>query len=129
MGQYIPLNDLEIYQLARKLSEKGWGIYNKLDWHLKKIIGDQFIQSIDSVGANIAEGYGRFHYLEKIKFCYNSRASLAESCHHWLELMFSRGIIEKNEYQDLKDIAQNLAVKLNNYIAGLYKAKSRELSR
>ncbi len=31
-------------------------------------MGDQFIKSIDSVGANIADGYGRFHYLDRINF-------------------------------------------------------------
>ncbi|GIV44793.1 MAG: hypothetical protein KatS3mg035_1916 [Bacteroidia bacterium] len=31
-------------------------------------MGDQFVRATDSIGANIAEGYGRFHYLEKLKF-------------------------------------------------------------
>ncbi|HRZ29314.1 MAG TPA: four helix bundle protein [Candidatus Paceibacterota bacterium] len=43
------------------------------------IIGTQFITAIDSIGANIAEGCGRFHYLDKNKFMYNARGSLMES--------------------------------------------------
>jgi len=53
-NSYIPLRNLEIYQLARELSKIGWEIYETLDWQDKKIIGDQFIRAIDSVGANIA---------------------------------------------------------------------------
>jgi four helix bundle protein len=43
------------------------------------IIGSQFITAINSIGANIAEGYGRFHYLDKNKFMYNARGSLMEN--------------------------------------------------
>ena len=88
--KYILLKDLEVYQLARELSRIGWEIYNSLDWQTKKINGDQFIESTDSVGANIVEGYSRFHYLDKIKFYYNSRASLSECNDHWLELLNER---------------------------------------
>lgn len=42
---YILLANLEVYQLARKLSQVGWEIYSDLDWRIKKITGDQFIES------------------------------------------------------------------------------------
>jgi four helix bundle protein len=66
--KYIALKDLEVYQLSRKLSDSAWRIYEGLNWQDKKIMGDQFIESSDSVGANIAEGYRRYHYLDKIKY-------------------------------------------------------------
>jgi len=88
--KYILLNDLEVYKLARELSKIGWEIYQNLNWQTKKIMGDQFIEAVDSVGANIAEGYGRFHYLDKIKFYYNSRSSLIECNEHWIELLKER---------------------------------------
>lgn len=52
MKEYIELKDLTVYKLARELSKIAWEIYSKLSWQEKKIIGDQFIESIDSVGAN-----------------------------------------------------------------------------
>ena len=79
--EYLSLDKLEVYILSRQLSKISWNIYEKQDWKLRKIIGDQFICATDSVGANIAEGYGRYHYLDKIKFYYNARASLKESRH------------------------------------------------
>lgn len=66
--KYILLKDLEVYQLARELSRIGWDIYENLSWQDKKIMGDQFIEATDSVGANITEGYSRFHYLDRINF-------------------------------------------------------------
>lgn len=86
---YISLDKLEIYKSSRQLSKIGWKMYQNLTWQEKKLVGDQFIRSLDSVGANVVEGYGRFHYLDKVKLYYNARGSLSES-KHWLELLFER---------------------------------------
>ncbi|MCK5582791.1 MAG: four helix bundle protein, partial [Elusimicrobiales bacterium] len=83
----------------------------------------QFITSTDSVGANIVEGYGRFHYLDKIKFYYNGRGSLLESSDYWVELLYERNKINKEEHQGLKKIAGDLGIKLNKLISATYKAK------
>lgn len=123
---YITIEKLDVYQLSRQLSRLGWHIYNSLDWQNKKIIGDQFIRSADSVGANIVEGYSRFHYLDKIKFYYNGRASLSECTDHWLELLNERKLIESKNYIVLKGIAKNLSVKLNNFISSTYNSKRKE---
>jgi len=66
--KFIPVKDLEVYKLAREISKIAWEIYQNLDWHERKTMGDQFLTATDSVGANIAEGYSRFHYLDKIRF-------------------------------------------------------------
>ncbi|MBI5530449.1 MAG: four helix bundle protein [Candidatus Doudnabacteria bacterium] len=124
-SSYIILQNLEVYKLARELSKVGWIIYGKLDWQTKKINGDQFIESTDSVGANIAEGYGRFHFLDKIKFYYNARGSFLECYEHWIELMFERKMVVKDDYLSYKDIGQKLSLKLNHFIAANYKAKSQ----
>ncbi len=122
-SKYILLKDLEVYQLARILSKIGWDVYSNLDWHNRKAIGDQFIRSVDSVGANIAEGYFRYHYLDQIKFYYNARGSLGESCGHWLELLLERNLIKKGLYNEMKIISDKLSFKLNNFINSVYKAK------
>lgn len=40
MGEYITLDNLEVYKLAREYSRLGWQIYASLDWQSKKVIGD-----------------------------------------------------------------------------------------
>jgi four helix bundle protein len=120
---YIKLEELEVYKLARELSNLAWEIYSKMNWQTRKIIGDQFIESIDSIGANIAESYGRFHYLDRIRFLYNSRGSLFESINHWLSLMLEREIVSNEEFQECKMISDKLSLKLNNYIQSIYKSK------
>ena len=123
---YLTLNNLQVYQLSRQLSKQAWLVYQALDWEMRKIVGSQFIRSVDSIGANITEGYGRFHYLDKIKFFYNSRASLNECNDHWLELLNERKKVEKEKYMKFKEIAEKLSIKLNNFISSTYRSKDNK---
>jgi four helix bundle protein len=45
-------------------------------------LGDQFSRAARSTTANIAEGYGRFHYLDNARFCSNARGSCWEALDH-----------------------------------------------
>lgn len=45
-------------------------------------LGDQVLRAARSTTANIAEGYGRFHFLDNAKFCINSRGSCWEVLDH-----------------------------------------------
>jgi four helix bundle protein len=118
---YIQLKNLEVYQLSRKLSTIAWEIFCRMNFEDKKHMGDQFLRAVDSVGANIAEGYGRFHYLDKVRFYYNSRASHYEAFIHWSELLFEREKISIEEFNSINKTAQILQVKLNNFITSTTK--------
>ena len=115
--KYIVLKNLEVYQLSRQLSKMAWPIFDSLPLGHKKVIGDQFIRAVDSVGANIAEGYARFHYLEKIRFYHFARGSLSEAIDHWAELMLERKIIDQTAFDQLSSIHKTLEIKLNNFIS------------
>ena len=86
-------------------------------------MGDQFIEAVDSISANIAEGFGRFHYLDKNKFNLNARGSLYEAI-DWLEKFSIRKKISESEYTNLERKLKNLGVKLNNYIQSTRKMKN-----
>ena len=122
--EYLSLDKLKVYQLARGLSKIAWEIYKSLDWRNKKIMGDQYIKSTDSVGANIAEGYGRFHYLDKVKFYFNSRGSLLES-RHWIELLSERKKIEQKLLKKYLSCYENLKPGLNGLINSIMKTKKQ----
>ena len=120
---FILLLDLEIYQLARQLSQIAWTIYGRLTYQEKKIWGDQMLGAIDSVGANIAEGYGRYHYLEKMRFYFIARASLSEGKDHWLDLGLERNFVTKEEWEQICKIHKPLQIKLNNTISKTYQSR------
>lgn len=86
-------------------------------------MGRQFVRSIDSIGANIAEGYGRYHYLDKIRFYYNARASLLESL-HWLDLLNKREFFTGQAYLEFRTKIEDLHIKLNAYIKSIKNKKN-----
>lgn len=111
----MELGDLEVYQLSREVSRECWFIYQRFDWQTKKVTADQWLQAVDSVGANIAEGFGRFHYLDKNKFNYNARGSLIEAV-HWTELLHQRSHVTQTEFGSLRLKLSKLLRMLNAYI-------------
>ena len=122
-NEYINLKDLLVYKMALELSLCCWITFEKFDWETRKIEGIQFIRSIDSVGANIAEGYGRFHYLDRIKFYYNSRGSLLES-KHWIYLLYKRNKVSPRDYESIIKRLNNIHIQLNGFIKSCYKSKN-----
>ncbi|MDI6778203.1 MAG: four helix bundle protein [Patescibacteria group bacterium] len=125
--EYLNLDKLEVYLLSRELSRIAWEVHQNLTWQAKKINGDQFVESTDSTGANIAEGYGRYHYLDKIKFYYNARASMKES-RHWFEILLERKMITCTERKKYLHIYAKLSPKLNAFISVTYKNKTNKKS-
>lgn len=120
--KYLSLEKLKVYQLARKLSKIAWKVYEGLEWRDRKTMGDQFVESTDSVGSNIAEGYGRFHYLDKVKFYFNSRGSLFET-RHWIELLKERKKVKQKLYKDCLNCYKDLKPGLNGLINSTLKKK------
>ena len=109
------LEDLEIYSLSESFGEGIWEVVIKWDYFAKDTIGKQLVRSADSIGANIAEGFGRFHYKENKNFCYFSRGSILET-KIWLHKANSGKLIEEDTYHLLIKKLELIHLKLNAYI-------------
>ena len=94
------LDDLKILQLVDQTSDEVWSILKTWDSFARRSIGIQWVRSVDSIGANIAEAYGRYHYGEKIQFRYYARGSVFES-KYWLNRSLSRELINEKTGSDL----------------------------
>ena len=66
--------------------------------------------------ANIAEGYGRYHYLDKLRFFYIARGSLAETISHLITCS-DLNYISELRFHELHDLAQEAHRTLNGYIS------------
>lgn len=107
--------DLEIWKEANGLCVQ---IYKLTENFPKKEtygIIDQMRRAAASVGANIAEGFGRFHYKEKIKFYYNSRGSVCE-VQNFLFLSQNLGYADKEIARDIFVKYENLNKRINQFI-------------
>ncbi len=68
MMSELNINKFELYIQAREYSRLAWKIFSALPKSIQFKTGWQFLESSDSVSANIAEGYGRYHYKDKRNF-------------------------------------------------------------
>jgi len=114
----MELRELEVYNLSEELSDTIWDIVIKWDYFAKETIGKQLVRAADSIAANIAEGYGRYHYKENKNFCYFARGSLEET-KTWLRKGIRRGLIDQSKHQELFDIIKKLPRLLNSYIKSI----------
>ena len=112
---YHSLEDLEVYQLADSFSNEVWFIVHEWDYFAKDTVGKQIVKSADSIGANIAEGYGRYHYKENRNFCYFSRGSIIET-KGWLNKSKARKLLTEEQFNDLFEELQIIHLKLNAYL-------------
>ena len=71
--------ELEAWKLARQLKNEIRLLIKDFPVEEKYRLSDQIIRSSRSVGNNIAEGHGRFHYADAAKFLINARGSAAET--------------------------------------------------
>jgi four helix bundle protein len=95
--KFLKLNDIEAYRIAFKLSNQAWDIVLKWDYFAKDTVGKQFKKAIDSISANIAEGFGRYSKKDKVKFFRYSVGSLYESL-DWNEKSHVRKLLNEDEY-------------------------------
>jgi four helix bundle protein len=70
--------DLECYQLAIRVLREAYKVAKLLPAEEKYNLADQMRRAATSVVLNIAEGYGRYHYLDSLRFYYQARGSLFE---------------------------------------------------
>jgi len=109
------IEDLEIYALSETFGNQIWFLVLEWDFFAKDTIGKQLLRSADSIGANIAEGFGRYHYKENKNFCYFSRGSIIET-KTWLKKASTRNLINEETFQSLIQQLETIHHKLNIYI-------------
>ena len=119
----MDIDDLRVYQLAMQLAEKIWNIVVTWDAFAKYSVGKQYTEAADSIGANISEGFGRFHFKDSKNFLYYSRGSLFET-KTWTTKAHNRKLISEDQYKELITDIQDLKIKLNNYINTISKTSN-----
>ncbi len=117
----LRVEDLEIYQMAEDLSDRIWDICLGWDYYKRDTVGKQLVRAADSISANLAEGHGRFHFKDRLNFCYYARGSLEET-KTWLSKAIRRNLIS-SDVTEIKKLIELLPKKLNAYIASIKKAQ------
>ena len=121
---FYNLEDLEVYQLAESFGDEIRFVADEWKYFAKDTIGKQLNRAADSISANIAEGYGRYHYKENKNFCYFSRGSIIET-KGWLKKSRNRKLLSEEQFNVLYEKLQIIHLKLNAYIKFIGKSGGR----
>ena len=113
--KYRDYFDLSAYQISYQLSNIVWEVVVKWDPFAKRTVGRQFVDAVDSISANIAEGFGRYSKKDKVHFYRYSFGSLKESM-SWLEKSFYRKLLTEKEYHEIKGLMDKLPKEINTLI-------------
>jgi four helix bundle protein len=80
----------------------------------------QLVKAVDSIAANISEGFGRFFYKENIQFQYYARGSMSET-KTWLTKSKARKVISEEQWEILMKKLEELGKRHNSYIKSIGK--------
>jgi four helix bundle protein len=112
------LEELRVLREAENVADEIWRKVVGWDPFARKVVGGQLARAADSIGANIAEAFGRFHYGEKLQFLYYARGSLFET-KYWLNRALARSLMASDQVQDHAARLTDLARQLNSFAQSL----------
>jgi len=115
--------DLEVYQVAREFRKAMYGVTRRLPSFEKFELASQVRRAAVSPTNNLAEGHGRYHYLEQIKFALQSRGSLEELIDD-LNVCADEKYLPADEVEGLKQQAWRVYQVTNGYIRYLRERKA-----
>lgn len=117
------LDDLRVYAMSETLADAIWELVASCDSFAKTTVGRQLVRAADSVGANIAEGFGRASPADHQRFVRTARGSLDE-VKHFLRGADKRSLVPREDKRRLQKLLTELLPALNAYLTSLKPHKS-----
>ncbi len=109
--------------MAEEIADGIWKEVLQWDAFSRDVVGKQMARAADSIGANITESYGRFHYGEKLQFLYYARGSLFET-KYWLNRSSARQLISTQIVQTYAERLSKLAHQLNLFAGSIKRQRA-----
>jgi len=117
--------DLECYQLALRVLREAYALAARLPEFEKYGLASQLRRAAVSVTLNIAEGYGRYHYLDSLRFYYMARGSLTETLGGFVAC-WTIGYSSEAELSHQRQLVHSALRSLNGYIRYVRKQRQGE---
>jgi four helix bundle protein len=115
--------DLRVLKSAEEIADAVWKRVSNWDNFPKDVVDTQIARATDSIGANIAESFGRFNFGEKLQFLYYARGSLFET-KYWLNRAKARELMPPESVQEYATQLSNIARQLNTFADSLKTQRS-----
>ena len=117
--------DLQVYQAARAFRRKMYTVTRRLPDFERFELASQIRRAAVSLTNNIAEGHGRYHYLDNIRFVLISRGSLEELLDD-LNVCEDESYLPASEAAALKQEGCRVHQLINGYLRFLREKKAGE---
>src|SRR5438874_8622728 len=115
MKPFRTFEDLDAYKVAREFRKLMYSVSRRLPDEEKFGLCSQIRRAAVSLTNNIAEGHGRFHFLERIKFMLQARGSLEELLDD-LNICIDEHYFPAEEIEKLKSEGWRVHKLINGYI-------------
>jgi four helix bundle protein len=119
---YRSFEDLEVYKAAREFRISMYRVAKRLPDVEKFGLASQVRRAAVSLTNNLAEGHGRFHFLDQIKFTLISRGTLEELIDD-LNICTDENYLPDPEIAALKASAWHVLKLINGYLRYLRDCK------
>jgi four helix bundle protein len=119
--------NLEVWKASREMRKFISLLIKKFPKDELYSLTSQLRNASRSVHANIAEGYGRYHYQENIQFCRQSRGSLEETKDHFYTALDEQ-YISQNDFNEFMQHYDKCLKLLNGYIYYIEEQKQKHKS-
>jgi four helix bundle protein len=121
--EFRTFEDLEVYRLAREFRKAMYHVSRRLPEFEKFELASQIRRAVVSLTNNIAEGHGRWHFLDHIRFALQSRGSLAE-LQDDLNTCLDEQYLPVSEVKELKARGWHVLKVMNGYLRWLRNCKT-----
>jgi four helix bundle protein len=115
MDGRFTLRDVEAYGVSFNLSNYVWEVVVCWSHFARQTVGEQLVRAVDSISANLAEGFGRHGKKDKVRFYRIARGSLTEVM-DWSEKARVRQLISEEQYQHISSQLHLLPKSINTLI-------------
>ncbi len=113
--EFRTFEDLDVYQEAREFRKKMYAVTRRLPDFEKYDLGSQIRRAAVSLTNNIAEGHGRYHFADQVRFFLGSRGSLQELVDD-LNVCADENYLEPEKIEALKGEAWRVLGLINGYL-------------
>jgi len=126
-SEFWTFEDLEVYKAAGKFRKKMYGVARRLPDVEKFGLASQIRRAAVSLTNNMAEGHGRYHFADQVRFFLGSRGSLQESVDD-INVCNDEKYLEGDEITELKREAWRVLGLINGYLRYLRDRKANDRS-
>ena len=113
--KFQTFEDLEVYKTAREFRKAMYAVTRRLPDFERYELGSQIRRAAVSLTNNMAEGHGRFHYPDQIRFFLHSRGSLQELVGD-LNTCLEENYLSTDQVAKLKEQARGVLILINGYL-------------